>query len=154
MLCRYMVFTGLLVFVLVGCSVQKSVVQQEPLTGREHLALGVAYERQGEWDLALQEYAQAAESDPRGNFYMGNLLFQQNRLGDAEDAYRSAMERMRSDPDLFNNLAWLLYTRRDKLEEAEELAGLAVRLGGAERVDEYRDTLEQIRQAREEMGED
>ncbi len=135
---------------LFGCVPQKTV--QAEVAVQDHLSLGVAYERRGEWDMAMREYALAAETDPRGSFYLGNLLFQQNDLDAAEEEYRKAMQQMRSDPDLFNNLAWLLYTKQDNLDEAEELANVAVQLGGAERDVEYRDTLEQIRQLREQLG--
>ena len=131
---------GMLLF---GCVPRKAVHAGTAV--QDHLGLGVAYERQGDWGSAMREYALASATDPRGSFYLGNLLFQQNELDSAEQEYRKAMQHMRSDPDLFNNLAWLLYTKQDNLDEAEKLANVAVQLGGSERFAEYWDTLEQIR---------
>ena len=139
---------GMLLF---GC-VPRKVVHTE-VAVQDHLGLGVTYERQGDWDSAMREYALASATDPRGSFYLGNLLFQRNELDRAEQEYRKAMQHMQSDSDLFNNLAWLLYTKQDNLEEAEELANVAVQLGGSERFSEYWDTLEQIRLLRKQRGE-
>ena len=139
--------TLVLAALLLGCSLQQAASRQDPVN--PHLLQGVAHERKGEWAPAMQEYALAAQTDPRGNFYLGNLLFQHNKLDEAEQEYRTALRTLHNDPALLNNLAWLLYTRKDKLEEAEQLAALAVKLSGPEHFVEYWDTLEQIRQIRE-----
>lgn len=137
---------------LFGCSVPDAFSGRDPLNNNEHLRLGIAYERKGEWTLAMREYTLATQTDPLGNFYMGNLLFQQNKLEAAEQEYRIALRSMRTDPALLNNLAWLLYTRKENLEEAEELAALAIKLAGPEHFADYWDTLEQIRQLKDEQA--
>ena len=132
-----------------GCSGKVPVLRQDTLSAQEHVNLGIAYEHKGDWDLALKEYDLAAQQDPKGYFYKGNLLFQQNRLADAEVAYRRALKAMPDEAYLYNNLAWLLLTSNSRLEEAEELAELAVKRSSQEQFAEFWDTLSQIRLRRE-----
>ena len=137
------------VMAVCGCSGKMSVLRQDTLSAQEHVNLGIAYEHKGDWDLALKEYDLAAQQDPKGHFYKGNLLFQQNRLADAEAAYRRALKAMPDEAYLYNNLAWLLLTSNSRLEEAEELAELAVKRSSQEQFAEFWDTLSQIRLRRE-----
>jgi len=119
------------------------VVIHDPLTAQEHLELGMAYERRGEFEAALKEYSTASKKFPVAHLYIGNVYFQQQEFGEAESAYRRAIETA-DDPRAYNNLAWLYYTTDVRLSEALQLARHAV-----EREPEssdFRDTLTKIRE--------
>jgi tetratricopeptide (TPR) repeat protein len=128
-----------------GCSFPRLIVLRDPLTPEEHLNLGVTYEQQGDFDNAIREYRRAAKNLPRANLYLGNAHFQKREWKEAEDFYRKAIEAEPNNADAHNNLAWLYYTRKEKLDQAERLAQKAMELNPAKR-DVYRDTLEKIRE--------
>lgn len=133
-----------------ACSLPRITVLEDPLTAREHMQLGLAYEEDGDLDLARREYEEAAEELPEAHYYLGNLAFIREEWSKAERHYEKAMKGLPEDPRPRNNLAWLLYTRGRDLDRAEALAEQAVSLAaGAER-GEYADTLEKIRLARRE----
>lgn len=138
-------------FVLSGCSLPRVVVLNDPLTPEEHLNLGVAYEKQGELDGAIKEYRLASKKLPAGYLYLGNVYFQRGKLREAERYYRKAMKEDPRSADARNNLAWLYYTKGEKLDEAESLALEAIELDPS-KGDIYRDTLERIRQLKGAKG--
>ena len=129
-----------------GCSLPHIVVHDDPLSPAEHLQLGQAYEAKGETEAAAREYELAARHLPAARLYLGNVRFGQGRLDEAESAYRSVIRTVPDNAEAYNNLAWLLFTRKVKLEEAEELAGRAVELEPGRAA--FQDTLEQVRRAR------
>jgi len=133
---------------LSGCALPRVVVLEDPLTPREHLELGLAYEKQGQYQLAAQEYQAAAKELPGASLYLGNAYFHLGRDGEAESAYRSALEAEPNNPRAYNNLAWLLCARGEELEEAEFLASRAIILAPSGEKDAYGDTLERVRRAR------
>ncbi len=143
----------LLLFVLcpllyaIGCSFPRVIILKDPLTPEEHLNLGVTYEQQGDFDNAIKEYNLAAKKLPGALLYLGNVHFQKKEWKKAEDYYRLAIAKEPDNADAHNNLAWLYYTRREKLDEAEALARKALRLNPG-KGDIYRDTLEKIREAK------
>ncbi len=128
-----------------GCALPKIIVLKDPLTPEEHLALGVAYEKKGEFEGAIKEYGLAVKKIPLANLNLGNVYFQKGDLGLAEKYYRRAIEKEPGHPGAYNNLAWLYYTKRERLGEAEELALKAMELN-AEKNPIYQDTVEKIRQ--------
>jgi tetratricopeptide (TPR) repeat protein len=128
-----------------GCSFPRIIVLRDPLTPEEHLNLGVTYEQQGDFDNAIKEYHRAAKNLPRANLYLGNVHFQKKEWKEAENFYRKAIEAEPDNADARNNLAWLYYTRKEKLDQAERLAQKAMELNPA-KGDVYRDTLEKIRE--------
>jgi tetratricopeptide (TPR) repeat protein len=130
-----------------GCSFPRVIVLKDPLTPEEHLNLGVTYEQQGDFDNAIKEYNLAAKKLPGAFLYLGNAHFQKKEWKKAEEYYRLAIEKEPANADAHNNLAWLFYTRREKLEEAERLARKALELNPG-KGDVYRDTLEKIRERR------
>jgi tetratricopeptide (TPR) repeat protein len=130
-----------------GCSFPRVIILKDPLTPEEHLNLGVTYEQQGDFDNAIKEYNLAAKNLPRAFLYLGNAHFQKKEWKRAEDYYRLAIEKEPDNADAHNNLAWLYYTRREKLDEAETLARKALRLNPG-KGDIYRNTLEKIREAK------
>lgn len=132
----------------VGCSLPKIIILKDPLTPEEHLNLGVTYEKNGEYDQAIKEYRSASEKLPLAFLYLGNVYFIKKEWTEAERNYRKVIEQNPQNADAYNNLAWLYYTRGEKLEEAEDLALKAMELNPAKETI-YRDTLEKIREKRD-----
>ncbi len=131
-----------------GCSFPRVIVLKDPLTPEEHLSLGVTYEQQGDFDNAIKQYHLAAKSLPRANLYLGNAHFQKKEWKEAEGFYRKAIEVEPDNADAHNNLAWLYYTRKENLDQAERLAQKALELNPG-KGDVYRDTLDKIRKLKE-----
>jgi tetratricopeptide (TPR) repeat protein len=129
---------------IASCSLPRIVVLEDPLSPEEHLNLGVTYEMNGELDNALEEYKKAAKTLPLAHTYIGNIFFKKGELKDAEVYYKRAMKEDPNQADACNNLAWLYYTEKKNLDEAEELALKALQLDPSKK-DTYQDTLEKIR---------
>jgi tetratricopeptide (TPR) repeat protein len=136
-------FPSLLLFT--QCSSFRIIVLKDPLTPEEHLNLGIAYEKNGEFDHAIREYKLALKKLPVANLYLGNAHFQKKELNQAEAYYKKAIKKKPQDADAYNNLAWLYYTKREKLDEGEKLALKAIELNPSKE-SIYRDTLEKIRE--------
>ncbi len=132
---------------LTSCSLPRIIILDDPLSPEEHINLGVAYEKQGEIDNALKEYRLASKKLPLAYLYMGNVYFQKNDFDKAESAYRKAIEKDSQNADAHNNLAWLYYTKKENLNEAEELALKAIELNPSKK-EIYQDTLNKIRGAK------
>jgi tetratricopeptide (TPR) repeat protein len=128
-----------------ACAMPKIMVLKDPLAPEEHLDLGVAYEKKGEFDGAIKEYNLAVKKIPLANLYLGNVYFQKGDLGQAEKYYRRAIRKDPGHADAYNNFAWLYYTKKEELGEAEKLALKAMELN-PEKNPIYRDTLEKIRE--------
>ncbi len=137
--------------ILSACSLPRIIVLKDPLTPEEHLNLGVAYENKGEFDPAIAEYRLAAKKLPIAYLYLGNAHFQKNELVKAEEYYKKAIKKDPKNADAHNNLAWLYYTKREKLDEAENLVLRAIELNPS-KDNIYRDTLEKIRQMKRPMN--
>ncbi len=136
---------------LAACSLPRIIVLDDPLSPEEHLALGVAYEKKGEWEAALKEYRSAAPHLPAALVYMGNVYFAEGETEKAEEQYREALRKDPGNADACNNLAWVYFKKRKNLSEALQLARRALALNPAKR-DIYRDTIEQLEQAVKEGG--
>jgi tetratricopeptide (TPR) repeat protein len=143
------ILIALLIIHLQGCSLPRVIIIDDPLSPEEHVNLGLSYEKNGEFDLAEKEYRIASEKFPAAYVYLGNLAFARERLESAESFYRKALESDPLNADALNNLAWLYYSQRTNLDEAEKLAMKALELGKSKR-DIYRDTLEKIREIKKE----
>lgn len=131
-----------------GCS--RIVVLHDPLTAAEHNDLGVAYEMQGQRDLAAREYRRALKMDAhygRARLNLGNVEAAAGRWERAEREYRRALTDLPGDPDPPNNLAVALLRLGRGLVEAESLAVRAVALAPG-RDSLYRATLDEVRAGR------
>ena len=124
-----------------GCALPRIIVLDDPLSPEEHLNLGVAYEQNREYDSALK----ASKKVPVAYLYMGNIHFLRGEHEEAEFYYRKIMDKDPMNADAYNNLAWLYYTRREKLKEAEDLALRAIEMNPLKR-EMYEDTLQKIRE--------
>ena len=127
-----------------GCTFPRIIVLEDPLTPEEHINLGVSYEKNGEPELAVKEYKLAAEKLSIAYLYLGNVYYQNHELDKAEEYYQKAIEKEPGSADACNNLAWLYYTKRTNLDEAESLALKAIELNSSKK-NIYKDTLEKIR---------
>lgn len=130
---------------LVGCAFPRIIILEDPLSPEEHLNLGVAYEKNQEYDSALKEYEKASRKLNIAYLYMGNIYFLRNAYAEAEFFYKKMIDTDPEHADAYNNLAWLYYTKREKLKEAEELALKAIELNPLKK-DIYQDTLQKIRE--------
>jgi tetratricopeptide (TPR) repeat protein len=134
-----------------GCSFPKIIILKDPLTPEEHLNLGVAYEKRGELDAAIKEYKLGAKKLPLGFLYLGNAYFQKQEFDQAQKYYRKAIKGEPGNADAHNNLAWLYYTKKENLDQAENLALKALELNPAKE-NVYQDTLEKIRQMKSDLA--
>ncbi len=148
-------FTRLLLFPILStfalfsaCAFPRIMILKDPLKPEEHLNLGVIYEKEGEFDHAIREYRLASKRLPIAYLYIGNVYFQRKEWIKAEENYRESIKRDTKNADAYNNLAWLYYTKGEKIDEAERLALKAIELNPSKE-DLYRDTLENIRRTEE-----
>jgi tetratricopeptide (TPR) repeat protein len=121
------------------------MILDDPLSPEEHLKLGLIYEKEGEFDHAIKEYEIAAREFPIAYLYMGNALFQENELDQAEKMYKKAITGPTHRADAQNNLAWIYYVRGTNLDEAERLALKAIDLNPSRKAI-YQDTLVKVRE--------
>jgi tetratricopeptide (TPR) repeat protein len=134
-----------------ACSVlPKVMLIPDPLAPEEHLDLGLAYERDGDMELALREY-EAAGSLPLAMLGRGNVLFQTGQYRRAETVYRRLLSGDLG-PEAANNLAFMLVLENRKPEEAYRLATFAVEEGIKRNLDEaqirnFKNTLNQAETA-------
>lgn len=97
------------------------------------LRYAVALEARGEWAGARSIYRRLIEQSDTSPLLwtnLGNLEMSAERLVEAEQAYRRALELEPGYRDALNNLAWLLATFGDALDEALELARRALEADG------------------------
>lgn len=137
----------MLAVLLWGCTLPRIVFLDDPLTPEEHINLGVAYEEKKEFDSAIKEYKLASAKLPIAYLYLGNVCFSKGDMDEAESYYKKAVEKVPMNADVYNNLAWLYYTKGKNLDEAEMLVRKAIELNPLKE-DIYRDTLQRIRQSR------
>ena len=105
-----------------GCGrMPRIIVLEDPLTAEEHIELGVAYERSGEYDLAVREYERALRKDGesfQARVNLGNVRLAKKEYGKAAGEYREALGIRPGDPEATNNLAWVAIRSGEDREEA------------------------------------
>jgi tetratricopeptide (TPR) repeat protein len=116
-----------------GCGVFGSVhvvALHDPLSADEHVALGVAYEREDKPDRAAVEYKAALRAQPdhvQALVNLGNLAVAAGDSADAEAWYGRAVRigGPLAAPGA-NNLAWLYLAQGKRFASAESLARKAM----------------------------
>lgn len=143
----------LLLFGLAGCgAVPKVVILNDPLSGEEHLQLGLSYEARGAWDLAIVEYQAALDKGGSPSViqgYLGNVYYAKKNYAAAEQAYRKSLRLDSQNAPILNNLASLYLIEERDLLEAERWVQQAIEIDPA-RKPYYLDTLAAIYLARAE----
>jgi len=142
----YFVYLLLIIYcsLLMGCSLPRIIILDDPLTPEEHINLGVIYENKGLVENAIEEYKKAAKKTPIAYLYLGNAHLHKGDQNEAERYYKMAIKKQPDIADAYNNLAWLYYTKRDNLDEAKRLASKAVELNPDN--ENYKDTLSKIKE--------
>jgi len=137
-----MKFIIFLYIFLSSCSFPKIVILGDYLTAEEHVNLGYVYEKQGKLDLAEEEYKKAIKKDKKNfiaYFNLGNVYAKKGDYERAEVYYKKAI-KLKEDPDVMNNLAYVLH-KQEKKEEALSYIKKALELKDDPL---YRETLESI----------
>lgn len=115
---------------IAGCgSVPKIIILKDPLSSEEHLRLGLSYEAQGQWDLALSEYEAALEKGGPSSLiqgYRGNVYFSKKEYPSAKAAYQKSLSENPQNAPVLNNLAFLYLAQKENLKEAERLIHRAI----------------------------
>ncbi|MFN3479948.1 MAG: tetratricopeptide repeat protein [Thermodesulfovibrionales bacterium] len=124
------------------------IILDDPLSPEEHINLGVAYEKKGEFEAAIKEYETASKKNPLAYLYLGNVYFEIKDYERAEAYYKKTIEENPQNSDAYNNLAWLYYITGKNLEEAERLVLKAIELNPS-KSPIYEDTLQKIRGQRQ-----
>ena len=140
---RFLILILLIMFA--GCNMPRIMIYDDPLSPEEHLKLGMAYEKDEEFDNAIKEYKVAARRLPVAYLFLGNAHFQKNEFDQAEKYYKKAIRKETHNADAHNNLAWLYYIRGKDLDKAEKLALRAMELDPS-KIDVYQDTLDKVRE--------
>jgi tetratricopeptide (TPR) repeat protein len=157
----FIVFCALYSIFLTSCSLPRIIILDDPLTPEEHINLGVAYEKKGEIDNAIEEFKKASKKLPVAYLYLGNAYMQKGNLDEAEKYYKKAIKKQPDLADAYNNLAWLYYNKakgsgltaedvKEILKEAERLALKALELNSSN--ENYKDTLDKIRELKSKNG--
>lgn len=112
------------VFAETGCGrMPRIIVLTDPLSAEEHVELGVAYERNGEFDLAIREYERALRKEKeffQARVNLGNVLLAKKEYGKARREYQKALTIRPGDSEATNNLAWTAILSGEHREEAVE----------------------------------
>lgn len=144
---------SILFLILPSCSLPRIVILDDPLSPEEHINLGIAYERQGLLDNAIEEYNKASKKLPIAYLYLGNAYMQKNDLEKAERYYKKSIKKSPDTADAYNNLAWLYYIKakdsldieykKELLKKAERLSLKSLEINPTN--ENYIDTLNKIR---------
>ena len=110
---------------LAGCaSLHGSIYMKDPLSAEEHNNLGVIYEQEDKYDLAIREYKRAINSDgelitPLIN--LGNVYLKKGEYTEAEKYYKKALKKDETSLQAANNLASLYIETGSNYKEGLQL---------------------------------
>lgn len=128
-----------LILLLASCSyISANLFYEDPLSAIEHNNLGVAYEREGKYDLAKREYKMAIEKKKDFTvsiINLGNVYFKTGELEKAEKHYTRALETDPDNIDAANNLGNVYLKKGKDPEAAIEI--LSERMESAEEMPGY-----------------
>ncbi len=108
----------------------KDVVMGSPNKPRGYYNLGLAYQKQGRREEAVQEYMTAMKLNPNfpgSHHNLGLIYYEQGRLEEAAREYMTAIKLIPEFPWSYNNLG-LVYYRQGRLEEAIQEYTTAIKL--------------------------
>lgn len=141
---KQILFFTLLIF-LYGCSSLGIHVLNDSLTAAQHNDLGIAYEKQNRLDLAEKEYKRAIKKDKNWHvpyFNLGNVYYTLSNKDEAAKYFRSGLKANPQNPDIMNNLAFVLMENGNTAEAKKWIEkALAI-----EAKPEYLDTQNKIRE--------
>jgi protein O-mannosyl-transferase len=89
----------------------QAALQIKPGFASPQLNLGIAYFRKGNLDEAIDNFQKALQIKPAyaaAHYNLGNALYQKGRTAEAISHYQQALQINPIDPEVLNNLAWLL----------------------------------------------
>ena len=134
--CSILILTAL---ILTGCAaLTGSLYMEDPLSAEEHNNLGVIYEREGKYELALREYQRAIESDPAlvtPYVNAGNTYYKLGEFTNSEKYYKKALSNDEKNLEAANNLASLYIETGEGYPEA--LAYMLAATEGLEQIPPY-----------------
>lgn len=110
---------------------------------------GDVYSVQGNMEKAIADYSEVVKTQPKNahaQYKLGFAYHGGNKPAEAEQAYRAAIAADPKYAPAYNNLAWLLVQRRQKLDDALRFAKKAVAL--APEAAQFQDTLGTVYLAR------
>lgn len=107
---------------LSGCAaITGQLFMEDPLTPEEHNNLGVIYEREGKYDLALREYSLAIKGDPAlitPLVNKANVYYKLGEFTNAEKYYQKALSKDDKNLEAANNLSSLYIETGEGYDEA------------------------------------
>jgi tetratricopeptide (TPR) repeat protein len=110
-------------FIISGCGYLpiNILLMKDPLTAEEHNDLGVAYENEGKYELAIREYKIAFNKNselvvPLVN--IGNVFLKQGNYSEAEKYYQKALNIDPYNLEAANNLASLYLIVGEEYQKA------------------------------------
>ncbi len=125
----YLIF--IVTFIISGCGYLpfNVLLMKDPLTAEEHNDLGVAYENEGKYELAIREYKAALKKNnelvvPLVN--IGNVFLKQKNYSEAEKYFEQALRMDPHNLEAANNLASLYLIVGKEYKKALETLTSAV----------------------------
>ena len=128
---------------MAGCASLGIYVRKDSLTAAQHNDLGISYEDQNKLNLAEKEYKRAIHKDQSWHipyFNLGNVCYKLSKKDEAIKYYRLGLELDSKNPDIMNNLAFVLM-EDGRYEDAKEWIQKAIAI---EAKPAYMDTQQQI----------
>ncbi len=115
----------------------QQALQSEPGHTNSHVNLGTALLQKGRVDEAIGHFQKALDLDANSvdaHYGLGNAFSQEEKMAEAIDQYQKALQIKPANPEVLNNLAWLLAVCPDRSmrngQKAVELARQANDLTG------------------------